>query len=404
MSFEETNIDQLFMQAREQAPEASFDDTKKSFVKAIAIGGVGFLATKSIAYLFKLKFSVMILSTASIVAVSTIVVMQNNIPQQEPTQNNVPIVASTHEDIIEPLDIQQPDSADALTYIAFMPEEEILMDIETEASVEEKIEAPIIHANEKLGHAISNTRSVPRSIRQVGIGHEQDTTKRSVPNGNSFSTTITHHTTYMELDKIKAKAEKAGVDFVYSAKVKNNYIRKLDLQMSIDSHKAKNDRSTSHITVSGNDFKVNIGWVMDDSGQALRFKSGHTSSCDEANVDLDIESILLKSELALARLVERLEEEFSDDSLEAYAERFESFEDKIEHKIEAIEIHFENCKDCEKNTDLKGLESNLNRLSKELECIVDKTVNSDKINCQIKCLESKLKEIEESFDIIYDSE
>ena len=108
---------------------------------------------------------------------------------------------------------------------------------------------------------------------------------RSRSHLHKVSFTINDHTFIEELEEIKDKAVAAGIDFTYTAKVKKNQIKKLDLNMKLENENGSNEHSQIYLTKSrGEVFSINIEWYENEIGEAVSFsksKDKNKNCCDE---------------------------------------------------------------------------------------------------------------------------
>ncbi|MFD1553425.1 hypothetical protein DNU06_07075 [Putridiphycobacter roseus] len=89
---------------------------------------------------------------------------------------------------------------------------------------------------------------------------------------NKVAFVINENTDTDELAKIRDQAVAAGIDFVYTAKVKRNEIKKLDLNMKLEDEEGNSKQSQFHITKSkGEVFSITLAWYENEKGEAVAF-------------------------------------------------------------------------------------------------------------------------------------
>jgi len=460
ISTEQQNpLNELFSLARAEEPKVSYQDTEKMFLKALAVGGLGFLTAKGIAYLLKLKFSVIMLSTAGIVA-TTVVVIQAVGPE-EPKQNTGVLASSIGaKEIVEvqPVNLE-PKQLDEET-ISYEEVEPIIIepvvDEEEMAVEEEQQPEPVLAkvvtrpANPKMIAVPLAVNCNPKIIQKANDCGDQSiiiktkngnynySTNRNANSQQAYSTAIgmhapncnkeykikvTQNTTENELENLKSKAEKAGIQFEYTVHIKRNHIKNLNLSMVIELE--GDDQKTSQFNVSNSDnFSLLVGWVCNDDGKAIKFTEhstthGHLSYPHNVNIDLSqLELNLEETELALERLAENMALELSEDSLAVLEMKMVEVRERIEVKMEKLAKRLESIEisDCGTNINeqvnnatlnlnqiinesLENLEQNENfqnnmrQLEEELKVMGEQLNRSIKL--QIEAVESKLDELEE---------
>ncbi|MEM9023500.1 MAG: hypothetical protein AAGB22_07145, partial [Bacteroidota bacterium] len=87
---------------------------------------------------------------------------------------------------------------------------------------------------------------------------------------NTFRYTLTHESTMVDLRKISEEAEKAGVYFSYSARVRKNRFRKLDIKMKFKDRNPE-QQHRSEVRVRGHKFTTTFGWRTDSTGKVISF-------------------------------------------------------------------------------------------------------------------------------------
>ena len=80
---------------------------------------------------------------------------------------------------------------------------------------------------------------------------------------------ISEKTTNKELEQIQAVAQAAGISFQFSTRIRNSKLRRLSLNMSIQSDgKRKYKRSCVY---KAKTFSFETGWIEDENGKVIRF-------------------------------------------------------------------------------------------------------------------------------------
>lgn len=403
MNLDENNsLDILFQSAREEAPKLSFEDTKGVFLKSLALGGAGLLTAKGLAYLIKLKFSVIMFSTIGIVA-TTAVIMQvvNPTPEKinqsisgekiELSQNNPEIISP------EVILIDQDDSLLKNENEVIVPEVEMIEELPTFLVTEFPMIMP--KSIEPVKPSVISTIQSPRLLAKAEVNEEMaaDIVK--------YQVVVTEKTTDKELLALEEKALAAGIDYTYSAKRRGNNIKKLTIKMIIYDEDGERKVSTFYLK-NANSFNFQIGW-MELDGKATGFiKRDNCCNNTTASICIDtdeIEASIEKSVQSLEVLIEKIELELSEDSLEL-EKKMEELEQEIERKVDELEIKIENTNweiNCQDS--MMDLGYRIDQITNDIDLIIEYTIDniesSEVINEGIDQIEIRLIEIENQIKV-----
>lgn len=252
-------LDQFFETARKQAPEASLEETRKAFLVSSGIGLTALLAQFKITKSFLIMFSTITLIST---LVGLLVVNHDPTPIAEMDQNTFQVIASNfpkveqetvqiaHSEVIEEdleesfsvIIVNDSQPVDAPVWVAPTPS------LDTDHSKHSRADySPILPVASEIKDSIL-IKEEEKALEEKMVTY-----------------VITNKSHYKEMEAISEVAKKAGIEFKYSMQVHSNYIRKLNLTMSI-----KGKGKTSKTKAKGK-FKVTFGWYLDESGNATKF-------------------------------------------------------------------------------------------------------------------------------------
>ncbi len=422
-------LDELFGMARTEAPKVSYKETEKMFLKALAFGGIGLLTTKGIAYLLKLKFSVVMLSTAGIVATSVIVIQA--VSPEAPKPDSEPLAAAVSQVESEPIEepVLTEDTVSETVYFDDV-KQMVLSEDETDKAEEpvadpepaEEPEAPetpvvpnpiapvraiaVIQDGGDRGDLATNNPDLQLHVNYKSRnGTTQDIWINKETDCEEFRLKITEKTTEAELEQLKQKAIAAGIDFTYSVRFKKERIKSLNLSMSLNN--PQNEKKTSQVNISSTDnFSVEVGWIS-ENGKAIKFTSHRSNCCqvihcgEALNIDQEqIEEAIERTEEAVEQLTLQLEQQFSEEQLDQLQNQLDDMEENLAIKAEKLEQFLSDTDwELKLNESSQNLENYINNVTSEINCIINTTEenlqNNEDFQNNILELENKLLEIEE---------
>lgn len=260
---ENKRISDLFERARNEAPKTSFDDMKSNFLTVGAVGGVGIIA-KWAAASFKLKAIIMI-TLFSTLTISGIMIAA----QLTPTTEVVEVKADKNlESEIEYIEIS---NLDGIKKTVIFDENDQVLEVMIDST--KKVNPKVTTTTTK----IELTAEEPELLQKMVLapGNQLIELKKNAPivliSTDSLvmkKFKITDKTTSEDLEKIAKQARAAGIIFDYSARIRGNSIKKVQLDMKIDQPDDSSDWSTS---ISGKTFTYVFGWWEEKNGTAVRF-------------------------------------------------------------------------------------------------------------------------------------
>lgn len=276
---DDQQLDRLFSKAANQAPEASFEETRKAFEAAAVVGG-GFLFARWVAQLFTKKGLIIMFSSITIIAASAVVLFNAGNPIPENEAALVPL-HGTVEEAIAPTPNNavsatlSPITAETLSVDGVM-EIEITNDPETaEVEITNVVAKPITVVDTNTVLDAQPDAAAAPTVQPVPTSRITQTSN-SVPQKNAAPDSVAHtnvvyvvtnNTTFTEFGEIADEAKKVGITFKYTLRVRKNYIKKLDLRMHFGNEQQK---SRKQVTVNGK-FEITVGWTMDADGQLVGF-------------------------------------------------------------------------------------------------------------------------------------
>lgn len=252
---ENKRISDLFERARTEAPKTSFEEVKKHVIAASAVGGVGILA-KWTALSFKLK-SIIMIATLSTLTISTILIVSQLTPSPKSVGGNTDRSQKGGGEIVE---IRSEDGIQST--IVYNEKNEVL-----EVSIDSSTE--VISYAERIKLKINE----PESLDNFKDAEKSPIVMLPSVNDNanlSDSLTmrqykISEKTSREEIEKIQKLAIAAGLEFNYSAKIRNNKIKRLTINMK------KSDKKWMSKISGSKSFNFNFGWWEDSDGHFVKF-------------------------------------------------------------------------------------------------------------------------------------
>lgn len=278
MNEQPTNrLDELFMTAREQTPEASYEETKKDFVAGLAAAGtsVGILAkwsalsiqTKAIVMLSTLGFisaatTAVVLIASSEEKTTPVIVPEERVRQFEKQdehfieiienendqkkyynayENNVVIWSDTDE-FVFPQSPETPEVSDVFPDSPDFPE-------------------PSSVSDQKTITPFPSTPKTPDATKEIPPGDDD----------GMVVFTISDESTVEDFERIKQAATEAGVRFSYDVRVRKSKIRRCEISILLETKDGKRCRTTSKI--KGSFANYTIGWLLGDDGKAVELIS-----------------------------------------------------------------------------------------------------------------------------------
>lgn len=284
-----SSLDELFQKAREQAPEASFEETSARFLKSIAPANPGGKRTDRITKLLSANKGLLFLGLTLLIAATFF--LQPN-PSKPEEQQATPEITATE---ISPT----------------FPETETETQTKSEANIpesppgqlEEKSTIPIKKQPEKNIPSAPPTTppkdNQPSELPQkeqitndqlstVALTPEKTSsdltlapTPASVPEPAPKSTftppeqsvqpvlfTVTEKSEPGDLSRISRLAKEAGIEYNYIRATKKGSIREFKAKMVI---KGTEIQSFIYVSVAvGGTFAVSFGWYADENGKAIK--------------------------------------------------------------------------------------------------------------------------------------
>lgn len=280
-ALEKNRLDELFEQARSQAPEVSYKEVKKRLLPAVTAGLIAGLLVKWGAFSTKLKVIIM-LSTIGLVTTTGVIiatVTANNLPTTS-SQSDVPLAKTETSETVE---FTKDDDGNYFysrtthTVVVGDSDEVVQPTPPTPPAVPEPIAAvptPPVHPVAPVPPVEPQAPVAPEfPVVPEAPSFPEPTTPeaplQNEPEGEPVMYTITSQTSESELDEIQAAAKKAGINFTYTCRFRNSKIKRLNLRMTIDG-KGK-DRCTNFQSINSDYFKYTFGWRVDKEGKAISF-------------------------------------------------------------------------------------------------------------------------------------
>lgn len=267
MKVEDSNrLDALFAAAKNQPSEIGFNEVSTKLTIAIAKGTTTYLSNKWTSKLFNLNTLLIMISTLTIIAT---VILTASSKDLEPTRN-----IETAETFFEPITINK--SSNALQ--ADIYNEEINSVNESSCDTNKTVVTKTVIKSKGFKEIKVTTISLGNETSQdilhpVNKGKKVLTEKDTVDVIlNKIKFTITERTTEAELDSIKNVAEDAGLDFIYTVKVKRGHIKSLNIKMLATNTKGKKRLNQFYFRGSrSSSFSFLLKWRTDSQGKAVDF-------------------------------------------------------------------------------------------------------------------------------------
>lgn len=275
MNNQDVGLDRLFASAREQAPEYTFDETKKQFLSSVVLAAGGVLATKGIISLFTKKWIIMMtiatMATSAAVVATTYSFSEN----EEPIHEAAPILTEWNEKqeeeplIVEEEPIQEPIEETKLVFQTDGITETDEVEEVVRLKSSEIAKVPLFedrlwyftgpHCNDQA--VVIDLQYPPDSLKENKEGLQ---VRRYI---------VTQETTKEELEQIKAEAEKVGIKFSYTADFEDGKLSELSVSMHLK-YKDGGDKGDMSYTMTADKIKkkdeIEIGWMENDKNQARR--------------------------------------------------------------------------------------------------------------------------------------
>lgn len=268
-------LDQLFQQARNQAPKRSFADTKSVFAGALALGVATAAHAKAMTgVLFKSKFIIMSISTASIITTSALIystLQPLSTVKHETVLHNKNPKTETKENTVRPKQVSDE------TFVFAAP-------------TENSSEMPFLKI--KKNKAMNHTLPVEKATL-----YSKDSFPKTEGTGNiRYNYTLTERTTREELERIKMQAKESGVRFSYSAKIRRGEIKNLKFTLRDESGSTFRKVHISSLFSKLN-FSYDLSWTIDENGRMLGCGEEDASSTEYRHPS-DTELAELDAEMA----------------------------------------------------------------------------------------------------------
>lgn len=336
MKFNEINdndgqLDQLFQSARSEAPKFKFTEVSSVFTSALAIGVATAAHAKVItSSIFKSKIFIMSISTitaitSAVLIYSSAAATKTPIPvaveEGQPTKTAITFVDPQEElfaaddtlkrekiskDSVKVLTI---DIHDNIIRSTVLMNDETIKELNFNLNELEGLNIDLDNLSSELKVNLSELEGLTINLDDLEMDFEElsllseiegldvedlldnveivySNFDRIDPDIKTVSHFITNHTTMEELDVIKKAATKAGIRFNYTAKVKRNIIKKIELTMRLVNEEGLRKYSCVNINVSNDKmFSHTIEWQENAAGKAVSFgrakcniqKGGRTS-------------------------------------------------------------------------------------------------------------------------------
>ena len=332
---ENFDLEHYFDLARQDESQIEFERTKKAFLGSIIVAAGGVLATKSVLKVLMVKKWIVMTSILSIVTTGAVIGTMTLSSGTTGGSNNELALASFEEEktefdsgnYSEDLDPEITDTFEAIPLELVEEIEEEPIEI-NETEVNET--APVMNTEDIFASTdnhfiiLGSCRAVP--LPRIVFDNE--------PKKVEFE--ITENTTEAEMEEIQRLARNAGIDFNYTIKWKESKIKKLELEMALDT-KDSNESKNINISTDGDDdsFTYSFGWYEDSKGKVTSFTDDETEvmgSFEDSMEELGERMEALGEELEMAFDFERL-----DSLSEVYAIEMEGSMDSLDAEIALLE-------------------------------------------------------------------
>ncbi|MDX1349887.1 MAG: hypothetical protein R3279_06565 [Putridiphycobacter sp.] len=339
-----TLLEDLFAQARVEVPQRSYDDTKKTFLTGLAVGGASIIGLKVItSSILKSKFFIMSISAVSILTSAVLVYTaavkptqsvadHQTKPSTEVFEANTPMGSALPPDLfveqnrptllVEPddsLDVEKTDTVANLEAIILKTIDSIDMEaieIELARAVEslKEIDIEVIEGEvaelrlmlEKMQVDSLIRFELANTLREleaegVKLNHDIDRNRHEArvmvlsretvqaPKLTRKVFTITDKTTDLDLEAFNKEATEAGIDVRYDCRVWAGKVKKLNMRCEINTDNGEQIQDIHIKNVKRNEtFAFNIVWYENASGEAVYFNKTekceneqHNHNCEE---------------------------------------------------------------------------------------------------------------------------
>mgnify|MGYP002620850096 CR=1 FL=1 len=387
MNNQNVELDQLFARAREQAPEISFEDTKKRFLGSLVLAAGGTLATKGIIHLFTKKWIIMM----TIITVATSAAIVAGTISYGDDNNNEPIVTK----IIPPVELKDDEPV-----IEPEPEQEVVQPMEYQEDTTPNNIVEKLPQNDteqiSIGEPIVNWNSC-KEYAFVPPDSLEKKKEKIIPYSERF--VVTQNTTKDQLEEIKQEAENAGIAYDYTAEYKKGKLDQLTISMSLtyeNGDRNANMNETRTITDITKKDKIVIAWIEDQEGKAMIIGDEDDWDCDFDLGDMeeyeeymkDFEKCMQEFEMSMKEL-DQINYAFVDES-GVYV--FNSDCNSWCNDMEIVMPEMPELPELEIQLELEQLEEEL----EELDELNDEMI--EEIEEKMEVLEEKLEELEERLE------
>lgn len=251
-TFNDSRLDSLFQNARNQEPAYSFSETQVEFASStlVAAGSVTGLKIMGSSF-FKTKFFVMTIT--AIALISGVLLVNNSSTTIEKKTTNDVFKSENSREFVSKNKSQLNVANNFLDYSANSVKE-----VETPSTIGILLAKPttIISSNSFI-HKYFDNKFPFLNQRQV----DEDTIL--------FSYIITEKTTLEELDVIQKQACDAGIEMNYSFDIKRKIIRRLNIDLKLK----ENEKIFQHLHVGpmsfNKEFALEIAWRTDREGKVI---------------------------------------------------------------------------------------------------------------------------------------
>jgi hypothetical protein len=282
MTEENQRLDQLFESARNQAPQASYEQTKKVFVGSLATGAAVGILAKWATFSIKLKMMIMV-STVGILSFVTVFSLNSGSTNQtEPlTTPNTGKEATPIETITENEDETHIEQVTIITSednevkriiesktIVNEPEEEET--VSAESTTEEKDDStdiliPVTTEKTTLFGKADDLFILDESDDSTQLFPENKPKTQGSTSGEVLFK-VSSTSTEADFKTIREAAEAAGIRFTYNLRIRKNKIK--HCEFSINYTGEDGQRCWKSFKINGRFKDFRIGWYVDENGKA----------------------------------------------------------------------------------------------------------------------------------------
>lgn len=265
MKNQKNRLDQLFDQAKHQAPITSFSETKKRLIPAVSVGVLAGLLAKWGVLSTKLKFIIM-LSTITILSTSALLIASSlsaTVEKEESIVNSYTAPSSQNINLT---------SENGITKTVYYDNNEVVIKTTVDSSISLLIEELTVLEAKVFPEMMKS--DVAESLEPLGLVESLSEDASS----DTIRYTVNEKTTKSELDVIQAAALKAGIDFSVTTKIRERIIKRMKLKMAINGDGKSMSKSSFQIS-NGSTFSFTLGWIINDQGQATKFLKKRLVNC-----------------------------------------------------------------------------------------------------------------------------